>query len=363
MATTKEKTDNFLASDINFGRVSLTQKAIFAKHLAIMLKAGLDISEALAIVVDASTGKFKKIIKEVLKSVASGESLANALGQYPQIFSGIFINSILVGESSGTLAENLENVATQLEKEKELRDKVTGAMLYPIVVLVAAAGLGAIIALVVLPKIVPLFQGLKVKLPLSTQILIWVSTVLQNYGLIIFICLAALLVVLVWLVRQKFTQPLTHWLILHTPLIGRMVRGFNLARVCRTLGMLLASGLNIDEALKITSETISNYYFRTSLANIYQRIGKGTTIAENLANYKKFYPVMVVKMVMVGERSGELEQTLFYLADFYEEEVDRLTKSLATAIEPLLLVVIGLVVAFLALAIITPMYSITSGMQ
>ncbi len=100
MATTKEKTDNFLASDINFGRVSLTQKAIFAKHLAIMLKAGLDISEALAIVVDASTGKFKKIIKEVLKSVESGESLANALGQYPQIFSGIFINSILVGESS-----------------------------------------------------------------------------------------------------------------------------------------------------------------------------------------------------------------------------------------------------------------------
>jgi len=364
MAQAKKKSSqSILESDISIGGVSLTQKAIFAKHLSVMLKAGITISEALEIIIESTTGKFKKIIAGVLKSVESGQNFSDSLAQYPKVFSGIFRSATFVGEKSGTLYENLESISMQLGKEREMRSKVANAMLYPIVVLVAAFFLGLVIAFVVLPKITPLFLGLKVKLPLSTRVLIWISGVIENYGIIIFIGTIFFIILIVWLCRQKFSHRFTHWLLLKLPLIKNITRNVNLARFCRTLGMLLQSGLNVDEAIKATGESLDNYYFKESIKNIYEEIGKGTTISANLKAYKNLYPVMLVRMIMVGEKSGKLEDSLFYLANFYENEVDNETKSLSTSIEPVLLITIGLVVGFLALSIITPIYSITSGIK
>lgn len=354
---------NVLETDVSIGGVNLTQKALFAKNLSVMLKAGIIINEALEIIKDSATGKLRKVISGILKSVESGQSFSNALGQYPKIFSGIFKSAVFVGESSGTLYENLENISVQLDKEREMRSKVMSALLYPVVVLIAAFFLGLVIAFVVLPKIIPLFQGLKVSLPLSTRVLIWLSVVVEEYGIFIFVFAVLFIVLLVWISRQKFSRPATHWLLLKMPLIGKIIRDVNLTRFCRTLGMLLQSGLNIDEAVKVTGESLDNYYYRRSIQHIYESIGTGTTMAENLTIYKELYPVMVVRMIMVGERSGKLEETLFYLASFYEKEVDSETKSLSASIEPILLIIIGLVVGFLALSIITPIYSITSGMK
>jgi len=358
-----KKTANILEAELSIGGINLTQKAIFAKNLSVMLKAGVTISEALQIIIDSTNGKFKKIIIGVLKSVEAGQSLADSLARYPKVFSGIFRSAILIGESSGTLSENLESISKQLEKERELRAKVINAMLYPVVVLVAAFFLGLVIAFLVLPKIVPLFLGLKVKLPLSTKVLIWLASVIENYGLFIFIILIATAAFLIWICRQKFSYPVTHWLLLRLPLVKNIIRNLSLASFCRTLGLLLQSGLNIDEAFKVTGDSLDNYYFRQSLNNIAASVNKGMTISENLANYKRLYPVMMVRMIMVGEKSGKLEDSLFYLANFYEDEVDKETKSLSASIEPVLLIIIGLVVGFLALSIITPIYSITSGMR
>ncbi|MCX6796619.1 MAG: type II secretion system F family protein [Candidatus Falkowbacteria bacterium] len=363
MANPKPPASSIFAKKISLGGVNLEQKAVFARNLAIMLKAGITISEALAIVVEIATGKLKKITSHIYKSVQSGQSFAASLGMYPKVFSGIFINTVFVGEKSGTLYENLEAIAQQLDKDREMRSKVKGAMLYPTVVLIAAGILGLVIAFVVFPKIIPLFKGLKIKLPITTLALIWLSEVIQAHGFTIIISLAALVFFLIWFCRQKFSHPFTHWLTLKTPLIAKITLAVNLSRFCRTFGMLLKSGVNIDEAVKITGDSLDNFYYRRALHLVYEHIGKGTTVAENLSAYKELFPTMLVRMVMVGEKSGKLEETLFYLADFYELEVNNRTKSLSTAIEPALLIIIGLVVGFLALSIITPIYSITGGLK
>jgi type II secretory pathway component PulF len=359
----KKPKQSLLEGEISIGGVSLAERAVFAKNLAVMLKSGLTITAALEIAYESAQGKLKKILQGVLKSVEAGRSLSSAFSVYPKVFSGLFINATKAGESSGTLEENLDNIAKQLEKEKELSSKIKGAMLYPIVVLIATFALGMVLSFVVLPKITPLFEGLKVELPITTRGLIWFSHVVQDNGIVLFLGIIAFIIFMSWLVRQKFAKPVTHKFLLYTPIIKRIVRNVNIARFCRTLGTLLKSGLNIDEALEITKDTVGNYYFQTALADVSKRIGKGTKLSENLKQYESLFPVMVTRMINVGEESGKLDETLLYLAHYYEIEVDTSTKSLSTAIEPILLIFIGLVVGFLALSIITPIYDITGNIK
>ncbi len=359
---TKKKT-KLLDLEISISRINLTQKALFARHLAVMLKAGLTITEALNITQDSTQGRFRKVVRGVLKSVQSGHSLSTSFSRYPKVFSGLFISATQAGETSGTLEGSLHNIAKQLEKEKELVSKIKGAMLYPVVVLIAAILLGLAMAFLILPKITPLFEGLKIDLPITTRALIWLSHLIQNHGLFLFLGFIALAIFIFWLVRQKFIKPVTHWFFLKTPIIKNISRDANLARFCRTLGTLLQSGLNIDEALEVTKNTLSNYYYRKFLTQVSQRISKGTKLSEDLKQSDKLFPIMVTRMISVGEESGKLEETLQYLANFYELEVNNATKSLSTAIEPALLIIIGLVVGFLALSIITPIYNISGGIK
>lgn len=349
--------------EINIGNVKLETKALFAKHLAIMQKAGLTLIESLEIILESSSGKFKKVLTGILKSVESGNTLSSSFARYPKVFDSVFISSVYAGESSGTLDQSLENLAVQLEKERELHLKIKGAMLYPAVVLSAAFILGSVLSFLVLPKIIPLFEGLNMKLPFTTRMLISFSHFMERNGTFVFVGLVLFLAFMFWLVKQKFVQPFTHLLFLKIPIVKNIVKNANLARFSRTLGMLLKSGLSIDSALQVTRDTMTNYYYAKSLADVSVRVSKGVKLSENLEQHNNLYPKMVSKMVLVGEESGRLDETLLYLADYYDLEVDNSTKTLSTAIEPILLIVIGLVVGFLALSIITPIYSITGNIR
>jgi type II secretory pathway component PulF len=362
MSKVSKKT-SILESSISLGGVSRTQKALFAKHLAVMLQSGLTISEALDIVEDSAKGKFKKILQGVSRAVKSGRPFSKALARYSKVFSGLFINATYAGESAGTLTENLENVAEQLRKENTLISKVKGAMLYPIVILVATFILGMVLSFVVLPKITPLFEGLRMDLPITTKALIWFSHFVQDYGVYLFFGIIAVVFFMAWLLRQKFTQPVTHWVVLNLPILKRITRNTNLARFSRILGTLLKSGVNIDEALEITKSSINNYYYKQALDKVSKSVGRGTKLSANLNQFDNLFPKLATRMIQVGEESGKFEETLFYLASFYEAEVDNATKSLSTAIEPILLAIIGLVVGFLALSIITPIYNITGNIR
>ncbi|MFH1522570.1 MAG: type II secretion system F family protein [Patescibacteria group bacterium] len=359
----KAKKKIILDFDISIGGVNLTQKAILARHLSIMLKAGLTLSEALEISLEQAAGKLKKVLAGVYTSIQSGQSLTNSLARYPKVFSEMFVSIVRAGEISGTLEENLTNIADQLEKERELNSKIKGAMLYPMVVSIAAFGLGLAMAFLVLPKITPLFEGLKIDLPFTTRALIWFSHLIEEQGLILFLGLTGFFIFMFWLVKKKFSRPVTHWFFLHLPIIKKITRYSNLSRFCGSLGIQLKSGLNIDEAMEIAKTTLGNYYYQQSLNKISLTVSKGTKLSEQLAYYDKLYPKLTTRMIKVGEETGKLDETLLFLAHFYEVEVDNSTKSLSTAIEPVLLIIIGLVVGFLALSIITPIYEITGNVQ
>ena len=363
MANKKEEQQKKSMLNISFGGASLKDMALFAKNMAIMLKSGLPLYEAVSIAQESSQGKLKQALDEVSQSIQSGQSLSDSFARHPKVFSGLFVNATMAGESSGTLVENLENISTELEKERELKSKIQGAMVYPIVVLITAFILGMVLALVVLPKITPLFSGLRIELPFSTRVLIAVSEFMQAYGIWFAIAMFGAVFAFVWFIRQKFSHPITHRIMLLTPIIKKVNRASSLARFSRTLAMLLRSGVRIDEALEITAHSTKNYYYRKAILTISDRIKKGSKLSDNLARFPSYFPPLLTRMVGVGEESGEFEDTLFYLAEFYEDEVDQSTKALSTAVEPILLFLIGGVVAFLALSIITPIYEITGNIK
>jgi len=363
MQKINESKPSLFQMDIGIGGIGLSQKAVLAKNLAVMQRSGLNIVESLGIIAESSQGKMKRIIKEIVSSVSAGNTLAQSLERFPKVFSGIFVSSVYAGETSGTLDENLENLSVQLEKENDLKNKIKGAMLYPIVVLIAAFILGLGMSFLVLPKIVPLFEGLKVELPITTRWLIAFSHFVGAHGVGLLIGIVVAVIFLSWFLRQKLVYPVTHWIFLHTPILKGISKHSNLARFSRTLGTLLKSGLSIDEALQVTEKSLGNYYYKKAIRTVVERVHKGSTMSENLKQYGNLFPKMVTRMIFVGEESGKLEETLLYLAGYYEVEVDNSTKSLSTAIEPILLLIIGGVVAFLALSIITPIYNITGNIR
>lgn len=359
----KKENNSLLESNISIGGVTFEEKALFAKHLSVMLKSGLTLNESLQIIEDGAQGKFKKILRKIINSVNSGNSLSDSLKQFPKVFSGLFISSIYAGESSGTLTENLEEVSKQLDKERELYSKIKSAMIYPVVVMIAAGILGIFMAFVVLPKIVPLFEGLRVDLPLSTRILIWFAHLVQDNGLVLFIGIVASVFVLLWLLRQKFVKPVTDKIILSFPIIKNLSKNVNLARFCRTLGTSLRSGTTVTESIDVVRQSVNNYYYKKTLNGIEKGIQKGENLSYLLNQNGQLFPLVVSRMIQVGEESGNLDETLEYLADFYELEVDATSKRLQTAIEPVLLIAIGLVVGFMAISIITPIYDITGNIR
>jgi len=348
---------------IRFSRITPLDKILFARHMSVMLKSGLSLSEALEIVFEQSTsGKLKRIITSVRQSVNNGQPLSGSLEKFKNVFSGIFINMIRVGEASGTLEENLEHLAVQLEKDYELKKKIISAMIYPMIVLFGTFLLGVGLTVFILPKLVNLFSTFKVELPLMTRLFLGLADFLVNYGLYVLIAIAALVVAWRMLLKSKAARPFFHKILLSLPLISKMTRQVNLARLSRALALLLRSGLTINESLKITADTINNVHYKKILERAVVEVKKGKALSSILQR-EDLFPTMISRMIIVGERTGKLQESLLYIADYYEEELDNQTKNLATVIEPILLVVIGLILGLLAVAIISPIYQLTGSLR
>lgn len=350
---------NLLETNISLGGIPLLQKAIFAKNLSIMLQSGLDIVESLEIISDQATGQFKVILLDVLSSVEAGNSLSSSLKKHPKVFSKMFINTTMAGESAGTMAENLENVADYLRRNHDLTSKIKSAMVYPAIIIIGAVLLGFVLAFGVLPKIIPLFESLNVDLPVSTRILISFTKFLEHHRAGMLFGSIGIFLFLNYILRREFIKPYTHYLILKTPVVSKISISSNLSNFCNTLGTLLKSGLIIDEALTISKEVVGNYHFKKCLDDVVMRTRQGSKLSDNLERYDDIFPKIVISMVRVGEKSGNLERSLFHLGAFYESEVDVATKSLSVAVEPILLICIGIFVGGLAISIITPIYKLT----
>lgn len=339
--------------------LSFEDKMMFTKHMATMIKVGITITEALEIMRSQSDRpNNKKMYETLIEMVRSGQSLANSLNHYPNVFPEIFVNMVATGEESGNLEQVLEYLDIQLEKECEIRKKVISAFIYPAVIVSVTVLMTFGIIVFVMPKITKIFSSFDVVLPLPTRILIGFSTLMTEQTFLAFGIFGAVIAFLIIIFKVKFLKPFWHRVIIYVPVFGKILIYSTLARFSRTLNSLLQSGVPVIKALEITSNMIGNTVYENQIIDAREKVDKGGKLSEALEGNSKIFPPLLTKMLYIGETSGNLETTSEHLAVLYERNVDTMTKNLSVLLEPLLLVFMGVLIGGIAISIILPIYQL-----
>jgi type IV pilus assembly protein PilC len=344
-----------------FGRPSLSfeDKMLMAGHMATMLGAGVTLTESLEILIDQTTEKKNRLmLEDILHRVNAGQTFADSLSEYPEVYSEVYVNMVAVGEKSGSLVEVLQYLQEQLEKEYELRRKVIGALVYPGVIVTLTVAMVFGIMFFIMPKIMKIFTQFDVTLPLPTQILMGLTHLATDKPLLFFTGLLALLGLMVYFVKARFMQPFWRTVLMHTPVFGGLMVNVNMARFSRSLFSLLKAGVAIDKGLEITSKMFNDPLYRDLVLQARDKVQKGAALEDAFKNHEKYFPLLAVKMLTVGERTGNLEQTTEHLAKLYEQNVDNTTRNLSVLLEPMLLVFMGVLVGGVAIAVILPIYQL-----
>ncbi len=333
---------------------------MFAKRLSILVKAGNPLLESLRMLKDqASSGATARIYSQIVEDVERGQFLSSSLKNFKNIFGDFAVNVIRVGEMSGTLEGNLNYLAEELKKKQELKRKVMGAMIYPVIVLGATVALSVLLTVFIFPKILPIFEGFKFDLPFTTRALIFISAVSISYGIYILTAFVAAIITFLFLMKAHGFRLILDGLMLRLPIFGRIAQSYYMANFCRTLGLLLKSQILVVEATRITGSTIKNKVYQREIEIISDKVLRGEKISAHLFTKKKIFPSILAQMIAVGESTGSLSDTLVFISEMYENEVDMLTKNLSTMLEPVLMIIMGAVVGFIAISIITPIYELT----
>lgn len=355
----------FLKSIFKKSRLSTKEQAHFAKRLAFLVKAGVPILDSLKILRRQTKSKSRsKIFDKIISDVSNGRFLSTSLKKLPNIFGDFAINIIKVGETSGTLDQNLNYLSEELKKKQALKQKIVGAFVYPIFITVATVGLTVLLTVFIFPKIRPIFDSLHVDLPISTKILIFVSDFLGNYGIYLLAGVATVIIAFLVLIKKSdYFHFIVDRLILRVPLFGKITQSYNMTNFCRTLGLLLKSGVRVTEALAITGDTTRNFVYKKECQNAAKSVMQGEKISKYLERRLELFPDIITQMIAIGESTGNLSETLVYLSELYESEVDDITKNLSSSIEPVLMIFMGLLVGFIAVSVITPIYEITQNLH
>lgn len=337
------------------------EKIIFARNLGSMIKAGLDMSRALSVMERQTKNKeLKKILVSLQQSISEGKTLSEAMSLFKNIFSSIFISMVRAGEQSGTLAESLQIVGIQMDKSYTLQRRIRGAMMYPSIILIAMILIAVLMLTYIVPTLMKTFTELQLELPASTKFVLWSSSMVRDHGVLVFSILAIVIgLTIVWSKRVS-GKKILHYAYLKVPIIGEIVKEVNTARTARTLSSLLTSGVDMVEAIHITGDVVQNVYYKSILEKAEETIKKGDVISKVFTENSKLYPIFLGEMVSVGEETGKIGEMLMGVAVFYEDDVEQKTKDMSTVIEPFLMVVIGAVVGFFAVAMISPMYSLVN---
>lgn len=346
-------------------RFSTQDQILFAKRLSMILRSGMPIMEGLHMLRDETTGGSALYIYESLvMDVTHGQPLSTGLSKFERIFGQFVVNIIKVGETSGTLHENLSYLSEELKRKQALRRKVIGALIYPALIVVATIAISVMLTVFIFPKIIPIFQSVKATLPLSTKILIALSGFLGAWGVWLFLGIIAAFVGYFFLLRVSYLfHKIMDNVLLKLPLFGKLSQYYNLANICRTLSILLKSDVRIIEAMELVAKSTRNLAYQEALLEARSEIAKGQKISSQFKLNTKLFPSLPTQMIAVGESTGNLGGTFEFLCEMYEEDIDELTKNLTTLLEPILMIVMGLIVGFIAISIITPIYSITQSLS
>lgn len=340
-------------------RVSFGDLVNMTRQLATMVGAGLILSDALDILSEQETNKtLKQALVEISNDVKSGITLSQALVKHPDIFPLLYVNLVKSGEASGKLDDVLLRMADSLEKEREFKSRVKGAMIYPVLVITMMFAVIIIMMIFVIPKLTALYSQSSIELPLPTQILIGISDALVNYW---WLLLAGIIGLMIgfrrWISTANGAQ-IYDKLILKMPIIGKLIINITMTDFTRTLGLLIGAGIPLLESIEIVGDITSNTQYKNALNEAYSGVSRGLPFSTLLAS--TIFPRIVPQMVKVGEETGKVDEIFIKLAGFFESESDHMVKNLTTAIEPLVLIILGIGVGFLVISIILPIYKLTT---
>jgi len=347
-----------------YGRVKLSDLAIFARQFSTMLDAGVSLIRCLDVLqAQTNNARLRKILLDLSARVESGESLSRSMARHPKAFSQLIIGLIRAGEVGGVLEESLQRISAFLEKDVELRRKIRSAMTYPVIVLLAAIGIVIFLVSWLVPQFAQLFKELGIEeLPAPTQFLVDLSALFTERWYVVIIAVVAILIAYKLFVSTRVGRRVADRVKLRVPVFGPLHHKIVMARFSRTMGTLLASGVPILQAMETVAGVVGNSVVSDAVIESRARIREGEKIADPLQRSKMF-PPMVVHMVSVGEESGSLDHMLNKIADFYENEVEMTIASLTAAIEPVMIVLLGVIVGFIVISMFLPMIEVISNLS
>lgn len=341
----------------SFRRITLVERMMFARNLAVMIGAGLALTRALQALEEQTANRyFRDVLASIRQAVTAGKSFADGLRIHEKVFGVLFVNMVESGEISGNLERVLKILARQMQRDHDLRSKVRGALIYPAIIVIALVGIGILMMIFVVPTLTQTFAELEIDLPITTRIIIVGSNFLLAYYGYVFVLAVLAVAAVVRLLRTAAGKRIFDTVVLKVPVLGSLIQKLNAARFARTLSSLLSSGIQITRALEVSAAVLGNVQFRITLEAAAVGIQRGTPLSELLAVRPDLFPPLVTQMVQVGEETGTISRMLLRLALFYEEEVTAVTKNLSSVIEPVLMIVIGAVVGLFAVAMIQPIY-------
>ena len=341
-------------------RISASDVTTFTRQLATMANAGLPITEALLILRQQTKGAMQKVVAQILTDVEGGESLSIAMARHPQVFSPTYIALLKSGEVGGVIDEVLARLADNLEKQQEFSGKVKGALIYPAIIVVGMFVVGLVMMIFVIPRLTSLYGDFDAELPTATKILIGISGFFVNFWPFLIILIGGGLWGFSAYRKTPAGKRRTDELIFKLPIIGQLQREVILTELTRTLALMVGAGVSILEALNITAGVVGNEVVADALKDASKQVEKGFPIAYSFSKHPEAFPFILSQMVAVGEETGKMEEVLGKVSHVFEVESDQKVKGLTSAVEPLVMIILGLGVGFLVIAIILPIYNLTS---
>lgn len=357
----KEKTENILGYFLKRSvyRVTLADTATFTRQLATMINAGLPLTEALVLLKSQGKPALAEATDRILRDVEGGLSLADALENHPKIFSPVYVSLVRAGESAGVLDNILNRMADNLEAQREFQSKIKGAMIYPLVIVVGMLLVAVIMMIFVIPKLLALYQEFDADLPAATKALISISGLATKFWWVVLLVLGGLIYGFRVYNSSTSGKRKIDELKFKIPVAGKLINQTTLAEFTRTLGLLIGAGVPITEALDISAKTANNLVIEEGIEIANKQVEKGLSLSSAIAK-NEFFPPIVSQMLSVGEETGKLDEVLLKVSKYFQSESEESLKGLTTAIEPLIMIVLGVGVGFLIIAIILPIYNLTS---
>ncbi|MBU1015694.1 type II secretion system F family protein [Patescibacteria group bacterium] len=369
----KEKTDPFkkeekakikkrsLIERLNeIGTIKDKEVVEFTRHLSVMLSAGVTIFEAINFLKEQTGNKvFAVKLGRVIESLNNGQSLSSSMKKFPKIFPDIYTNIISVGEHSGTLSETMLDLANHLEESDNFKKKVKGALVYPKIILLVMGAFMIVLFFFVMPRILTIFESLHADIPATTQFVIIMTNFFRNNIILILLSIVGIYTLFKIIIKNPEVRFRRDLMYIKMPLIGKIVLNYNTAQLSQHFGTLFQSGLTIVKCLEITSTVLKNHVFRDEIQYMAEKIKKGASFSQSFKDDSEF-PPMFIKLIKVGERTGKLPYVIDYMKSYYQGLVDNDVKNITTIIEPVIMVLLGLMVAGLVITIIGPIYQLIS---